>query len=127
MKIWLDDQLDDTERPERLTPAGFRGARNFAEFKALIEKSVRDNELIEVIDFDNDLGDGEKEGHEILTWLSENYPKLVVGETEIKIHSANTVENEAMRKQLESYSRNKELLLSAKDREYPWREIEKPK
>lgn len=127
MKIWLDDQLDDPETTRRHTPDGYVGAKKFEEFKLLIEGANSKNESAETISFDNDLGEEEIEGHEILSWLADNYPQLVVRETKIEIHSANPVEREAMKKQLDSYLRNKELLLGAKDREHPWGEIEKLK
>lgn len=41
MKIWLDDQLDISELEQRYVPPGWVGARNFAEFKALIEQAQK--------------------------------------------------------------------------------------
>lgn len=125
MKIWIDDQINDPETPRRHTPDGYVGVTNFDQFKETLETAIAKGEPIEVIDFDNDLGTGEKEGHEILSWLADNYPEIILGDTKIEIHSANPIEREAMKKQLESYERNREIMLSAKDRESPWKEAEK--
>ena len=97
MKIWLDDQLNDPDPDlkDRWTPDDWFGARNFKEFKALIEQVKASGEPIEAIDFDNDLGKDavgelEMEGRDILQWLADNYPEYVVGEgIELKSHSKN--------------------------------------
>ena len=76
MKIWLDDL--------RPVPDGFIWVHNLAELKALLASN---QEVIEVMSFDNDLGDGEPEGYDIIKWLAnthlERWPK------EIRVHSAN--------------------------------------
>ena len=119
MKIYLDDQCDDPEYPNRLTPDGWVGAKNFIEFKATIERAIASGELIEAMDFDNDLGEGEMEGNKILDWVAEEYPDLVLGGAEIKIHSANSVARRGMEQQLESYRRNEELLRASHQERHP--------
>lgn len=116
IKIFLDDQINDPETPNRHPKAGWTGVKNFAEFKALVEKTTAAGEPIEEISFDNDLGEGEPEGHEILNWLAKNFPEIVVGETIIDAHSANGPERKAMVAFLKSYRRNKDILLEMKNR-----------
>lgn len=80
MRIYLDD--DDEGRP---TPEGYERAHNLAELREILEKQPK--EAIEEMSFDNDLGEGEKEGWEIMQWLArehqERYPKKT------RVHSAN--------------------------------------
>lgn len=131
MKIWLDDQLNDPAAPGRHTPEGWVGASNFEEFRALIEQALENKEQIEVIDFDNDLGTDPEgrarmEGNKILEWLKDTYPEYIVSEkTELRVHSKNIVENEKMRRNIETWRRNSQEILEAKDRPNPWGEIER--
>jgi hypothetical protein len=123
MKIFLDD-LCENER-KNLIPEGYVGAKNFLEFKALIESALSNNEKIEGISFDNDLGEGEVEGWEIARWITEKYPEIFAGNPELSIHSANP----SGRKNIEHYLNlgllhHKELI-EAKDRPHPWGEMEK--
>ena len=133
MKIWLDDQIDDQDAPERHAPEGWTGVRNFAEFKALIERAPPTGEPIETIDFDNDLGTDpegalELDGHYILNWLKDTYPEYIVGEgISLRVHSRNIIENEAMRKDIELWRRHPQEVLEAKNRPNPWGEKEERK
>ena len=126
MKIWLDDQLDDPSTPNRHVPEGFVGAKNAVDFKRLVEQAVENGEVIEEIHLDNDLGEGEIEGYQLLEWLKENYPEIVVdGKTEINIHSENSVRREHMRKQLEWWRENPNEIIAMKGRKNPFGEIER--
>ena len=87
MKIWLDDQLNIPELKARHVPEGWVGARNFAEFKVLIEQAGETGETVDAIDFDNDLGEP-MEGKHILNWLIDNYPETAIG-SEMHVHSQN--------------------------------------
>jgi vacuolar-type H+-ATPase subunit I/STV1 len=69
MKIFLDD-LYETERKSWI-PEGYVGAKNFAEFKSLLEDALARGEKIEGLSFDNDLGEGEMDGWEIARWLTK--------------------------------------------------------
>lgn len=82
MRIYLDDV--------RPAPHGWSVARTFEEFKGLIESSKQ----IEAISFDHDMGSGEPTGYDIIKWLSENRPELLIGQTELTTHSANSVGRE---------------------------------
>jgi len=110
MKIYLDD-LIDSQRP---VPAGWVGARNMAEFKKILEQATKDKIAIEAISFDHDLGPGEPEGYDIIKWLAEYYPELVVGETEIKVHSANPVGRDNIEIYIQSCKKHKEDVLAMK-------------
>ena len=71
-KLWLDDQLDDTDKPERWVPVGYLGAKTSEEAKKL----VLTNGLPEIMDLDFDLGivDGQIDTAEpFLRWLANEY------------------------------------------------------
>lgn len=95
MRIWLDDQWDDPDAPERQPPRGaWIPVRNWAELEALINITT---DKILVIDFDHDLGDfyeedgvkKERDGYWIIKKLADEhlgrYPQ------EVRVHSANPV------------------------------------
>ncbi|OHB21374.1 MAG: hypothetical protein A2939_05055 [Parcubacteria group bacterium RIFCSPLOWO2_01_FULL_48_18] len=116
MRIFIDDL--------REAPEGYRVARNFQEFRKSIEEAVEGDEVVEAISFDNDLGEGEREGYEIMKWLAESYPQYMVGETEITIHSANPRGRENMEAYIEFCRKHREDLLEMKSRKHPWGEME---
>lgn len=111
MKIYLDDTREN--------PPGWEIARNFRELKSLLEKASQNGEKIERLSLDNDLGEGEMEGYQIMKWLSENYPETLVGETICDIHSANPVGHENMEKFLEFCRKHKNQLLVEKENPEP--------
>lgn len=76
MKIWLDDL--------RPPPDGFIHVKNFAELENLLTSNP---DSIEVMSFDHDLGDGEKDGYEIAKWIAANH--LERWPLEVRVHSAN--------------------------------------
>ena len=77
MRIWLDD--------EREMPEGFDvHVRDFNGLRELLEKHEG---AIELMSFDNDLGEGKREGWEIMQWLAREYPEKYPNET--RVHSAN--------------------------------------
>lgn len=51
-KLWLDDDLGDPKKPERMVPPGFIGAKTSADAKSL----VLEHGLPEYMDLDFDLG-----------------------------------------------------------------------
>lgn len=81
-KLWLDDQLDDPETPERHTPERFKGARSTEEAKAL----VVEHGMPWTMDLDHDLGEGDRT-MDFLKWLQERYPNGPVPIT--SVHSKN--------------------------------------
>ena len=66
MKIWLDDL--------RVAPEGYETVKSVNEAIELIEKCEKNNELIEVLDLDHDLGDYAYDGGDaikLLDYLAE--------------------------------------------------------
>ena len=114
MRIFIDDL--------REAPEGYDLARNFGEFQELIKQAKEKGEPIESISFDNDLGEGEKEGYEIMKWLAEAHPEYMAGETELKVHSANPKARENMEAYIEFCREHREELLEVKNRAHPWGE-----
>ena len=114
--------IDDTRIPDNFEYNTV--ARNFNEFRALIERAEANGEVIGKISFDNDLGEGEKEGWVMLRWLAENYPKYFDGKTELKVHSANPVARKKMEEFVKDCRENRGVLAKAKKRPYPFGEIE---
>ena len=80
MKIYLDD--DDKYRK---TPEGFERVHDLPELVGLLES--RPDEPIEVMDFDNDLGDETPEGRYIIKWLYDNHRDR--WPHEIRVHTDN--------------------------------------
>ena len=117
MKIYLDDMRQAPDKDWAVV-------RTAREFQDLIKDCVAKNEKIENISFDNDLGEGQTEGHELLKWLVENHPEYVVGETEITAHSANPTARENMEALVKSCHEHKEDVLEMKNRKYPFGEKE---
>lgn len=113
MKIYLDDLRDPPD-------ASWTIARTFDEFRELVDS----DEPIGAISFDNDLGEGEMEGYDILKWLAEYRPELLVGEQDIEFHSANPKAVENMEAFLQSCRDHREDLLEQKNRPHPFGERE---
>ena len=86
MKIWLDDL--------RVAPEGYETVKSVNEAIELIEKCEKNNEPIEVLDLDHDLGDYAYDGGDaikLLDYIAEMetfYP--------VEIHTANPVGRENM-------------------------------
>ena len=114
MRIWLDDQLDDPNTPKRHVPEGWVGAKNFSQFKALVEQAGSTGEKIEAIDFDNDLGEP-MEGKDILRWLMEEYPDFAI-KAELKVHSANIEASKILEGYIRDCREHPEQVLEMKHR-----------
>ena len=82
--LWLDDQLDDENCPNRHTPKGFIGAKSSEEAKNL----VLQRGLPRHMDLDHDLG-GDDNVRIFLKWLSEDYYPAKIPTFEV--HSANVM------------------------------------
>ena len=86
-KLFLDDQIHDSDAPDRHVPEGFIGAASSAEAMRLVQELGPP----EYMDLDHDLGllpDGSEDNAKVfLKWLTENYwnfpPK------DFHVHSAN--------------------------------------
>jgi hypothetical protein len=126
MKIWLDDQLHDPAAPNRHTPEGWVGCKDGKEFKAAVTKAMESDEGITALDLDNDLGEESLEGHELLQWMVDTYPEVIVSEDVlINIHSANEVEARKMESNIKWWRKNKEETIAMKDRKDPWATLDK--
>ena len=101
-KLYLDDQLDDPDAPERHTPEGFLGARNVPEAIALIEE----HGLPSFIDLDHDLR-AEQDGMDFLKWLYATYPDI--DPPDWNIHTKNVCEQEHMESYLSSWRKSRDL------------------
>lgn len=93
MKLWLDDL--------RPVPTGYAGAKSVNEAIFLITTAEKQNETIECLDLDHDLGDYFCDGGDaikLLDWLVERgtlYP--------IRIHTANPVGRDNMERMINRY------------------------
>ncbi len=93
MKIWVDDL--------RQVPEGYEWAKSVNEAIALVEKAEVEQEGIEILNLDHDLGDYYTDGGDaikLLDWLAERgtfYP--------VRIHTANPVGRENMERMLARY------------------------
>ncbi|GEM_PF-1930138 len=121
MNIFLDDQIY-TDRKDWV-PKGWVGVVNFAEFKAVFEEALTSAEKIEAISFDNDLGEGEKEGWEIVKWLTEEYPEFFAEQPELLIHSANPEGRKNLSHYITLGLTHYAELIKAKSLPHPWGEI----
>lgn len=84
VRIWLDDQIDDPETPDRHVPIGFVGARSSTEAIFLVNL----NGLPEFLDLDHDLG-GPDTAMQFLYWLARTFPDGPV--PGYRVHSQNPV------------------------------------
>jgi hypothetical protein len=103
MRIYLDDL--------RAAPDGWTRAHNFNEFRALIQNG----QPIEAISFDHDLGEGEPEGYDIVKWLGNNHPEIIIDEeVEFTVHSDNGPGKENIREYIEFCRRRGKEMIEAK-------------
>ena len=83
-KLWVDDQYDDPNTPNRHPSASFLPARNVEEACILINK----NGMPDFMQLDHDLGNNDKITT-FLRWLAYEYPNGPI--PEYNIHSENPV------------------------------------
>jgi hypothetical protein len=103
MKLWIDDQLDDPNTPNRHTPEGFLGARSTDEAITLVEQ----HGLPEFMDLDHDLG-GDDRVMIFLRWLSDRYPEGPV--PKYRVHSENCVGRPAIESYMSSWVKSLSLV-----------------
>jgi hypothetical protein len=84
MKVWLDDQADDSDAPERWTPKGWVGVMSATAAMRLVRTGD-----VTVIDLDNDLG-GELEGRHVLNLIEDLAQSGKIPRMEIRIHTSNS-------------------------------------
>lgn len=100
-KLWLDDDLNNPDAPERWVPDGYLGAATSREAMRLVET----HGLPEFMSLDFDLGmvDGQKDTAEVfLKWLAMNYPE---SPPDYEIHSRNVAGAPWIESWMESWKR----------------------
>lgn len=83
-KLWIDDQIDDPDAPERWVPPGFKGASSSKEACKLVIRYG----LPAYMDLDHDLK-GNDTTMKFLYWLADNYPNGPI--PKYNVHSLNPV------------------------------------
>ena len=79
MKLWIDDV--------RPAPEGWVHAKTAEEARKWIESG----EMIQAISFDHDLGEGQENGHDLVSLVEERVYLGKMGLPEMAVHSANPV------------------------------------
>ncbi len=101
-QLFLDDQWDDEETPDRHPPAGFIPARSSSEAIRLTQEKG----LPSFISFDHDLS-GEDDAMEYLRWIIQAYyEEPVPGFT---VHSANPVGKANIIAKMNSWKKSQSL------------------
>ena len=116
MKIFLDDERDPVGE-------GWTVVRTPEAFKAAVEEAIVNNEPIEAIYFDNDLGE-ELEGRHLLEWLVQTHPEHISENCEMEVHSQNSVGRESMKRTIQFFKENRAEFIAAKDRPDPFGEVD---
>jgi len=88
--IWLDDRWNDEASTDRRPPEGWMPVADFSELKSLVKRAMKKGVLLGGLSFDNDLGDGKKEGKDCAEWIVQNYPEWFLGDEILKVHSDNS-------------------------------------
>lgn len=86
MKLWLDDQINDPETPDRWTPPGWHGTTSALEACRLINRGV-----VTEISLDHDLGAGKLSGYIVARFIEKRAFLGVMDPPLVHIHSANPV------------------------------------
>lgn len=86
MKIWLDDQINDKDCPDRHTPPGYVGVDSAIQAIRLIKSG-----MVEHISFDHDLGDNRFSGYIVAKYIEKYACFGKLSRITWDIHSANPV------------------------------------
>ncbi len=106
-KLWLDDQLDDPETPNRHVPNGFVGAKSSQ--AACYEIGFYSYAgPPEFMDLDHDLG-GHDTAMEFLKFLQVLLDKTQEPIPEYKVHSANPVGRDNIISFMESWKKSRSM------------------
>lgn len=116
MKIFLDDEREPVGE-------GWTIVRTPDEFKGAVERAIVNNETIEAICFDNDLGEA-LEGRHLLEWLINTHPEHISESCEMEVHSQNSVGRESMERAIQFFKENRAEFIEAKTRPHPFGEVE---
>jgi len=95
IRLWLDDERD----PKDPTIQKEFGAQGDEVWVKTVEEAISYLQNINVshISFDNDLGEGNKEGHELATWIEEQAYNNKIPPLTWSIHSKNPPASEKIR------------------------------
>jgi hypothetical protein len=98
VKLWLDDQLDDPERPIRHTPVGWVGVKTPKEAIRLLKTGQ-----VTEISFDHDLGESWwGNGYTVARFIEREAYFGRLQPIEYSIHSANPIGAENIEKAMAS-------------------------
>lgn len=103
MKLWLDDQINDPNTPERHTPTGYVGSSSVLETCRLIKEGK-----VEHISFDHDLGDlwiQRKGGYTVAKYIEKLAFEGKIKRISWDIHSANPVGRDNIIRAMQSADR----------------------
>ena len=86
MKLWLDDQINDPDTPDRHTPVGWYGCTHAHQTIEYIKTGI-----VTEIDFDHDLGEGKGTGYDVALVIEAGAYNGTLDPIKWNIHSANPV------------------------------------
>ncbi len=88
--IWLDDRWNDETSTDRQPPEGWMPVADFGELKSLVKRAMKKGICLGGLSFDNDLGEGKKEGKDCAEWIVRCYPEWFLGDEILEVHSDNS-------------------------------------
>jgi hypothetical protein len=102
MKVWLDDDLDKPDMPNRHTPEGWVGVKTAQEAIDLLKTGEVDE-----IDLDHDLGDEilTGNGYDVLLYIEKALVSQGFVPPKINIHTANPSAREKMERAVDQIER----------------------
>jgi len=86
MNIWLDDQQDNPDSPERHVPEGWIGVKTALQAC----RHIRKGKVVK-ISFDHDLGDNAGSGYLVARYIEKQAFFCKIPQIQWQIHSANPV------------------------------------
>ncbi len=95
MKLWLDDDL-----VHRVAPEGWTHVQTVEEAMAHLEF-----DFVTHLSLDHDLGENQKTGYDLVTWIEERYFLHDIKPPEMTIHSANPVGRDNMQAAIRNINR----------------------
>jgi hypothetical protein len=100
MKLWLDDQINDINCPDRHLPDGYIGVNSALKAIKLLKQGN-----VSFISFDHDLGDNKFSGYIVAKYI-EKYAYLgKLNKIGWEIHSANPVGSNNIKQAMQSAER----------------------
>ena len=89
LHIWLDDERDP-KSPDIQREFGTNGNEVWIKTIEPIQELILQNK-VDFIDFDNDLGEGNKEGRDLAKWIEEKAFNKEIKQFGWQVHSMNSV------------------------------------